>query len=183
MQMRFKALFAVAVLAALLSFTKFSHCQATVWDTPDQYIHACYSDLPSLFGERGMADHKWPYASDTNAVEYPVLTGLVMYATSFAAHSPVSYFNINMLWLALLFICVVLIAGRIKPEFAYLVAVAPAIHKYTRAVVHKLSQRSSCAPPKLRLLCTSGHAKASVCECVCVCVCVCVQWRALLVWV
>ena len=127
MQMRFKALFAVAVLAALLSFTKFSHCQATVWDTPDQYIHACYSDLPSLFGERGMADHKWPYVSDTNAVEYPVLTGLVMYATSFAAHSPVSYFNINMLWLALLFICVVLIAGRIKPEFAYLVAVAPAM--------------------------------------------------------
>ena len=39
-----------------------------------------------------MVDNKWPYASDTNAVEYPVLTGLVMYVTSFVAHTPISYF-------------------------------------------------------------------------------------------
>jgi uncharacterized membrane protein len=114
-------------LAALLSFTKFSHCESTNWATPDQYIHACYSDLPSLFGERGMVDNTWPYASDTNAVEYPVLTGLVMYATSFVAHSPISYFNFNALLLAFLFIGLVFIVYRIKPEFTYLVPVAPAM--------------------------------------------------------
>ena len=125
--MRTKAFLILAVLAALVSFTKFSHCQSTTWATPDQYIHACYSDLPSLFGERGLIDNKWPYASKTNAVEYPVITGLVMYATSFVAHSPISYFNINAIFLALLFIVVILIARRIKPEFAYLIPLAPAM--------------------------------------------------------
>jgi uncharacterized membrane protein len=127
MAMRTRALLALAIFAALLSFTKFSHCQGVQWATPDQYIHACYSDLPSLFGERGMAQNKWPYASDTNSIEYPVLTGLVMYATSFVAHTPVSYFNFNVFLLALLFIGLVLIIRKIKPEFAYLVPVAPAM--------------------------------------------------------
>jgi uncharacterized membrane protein len=127
MAMRTRALLALALLAALLSFTKFSHCEGINWATPGQYIHACYSDLPSLFGERGMADNTWPYASDTNAVEYPVLTGLVMYATSFVAHSPISYFNFNALLLALLFIFVIFIVRKIQPEFTYLVPVAPAM--------------------------------------------------------
>jgi len=122
-----RALILLAIVASLVSFTKFSHCESTTWATPDQYIHACYSDLPALFGERGMVDNKWPYASDTNSVEYPVLTGLVMYATSFVAHSPVSYFNFNALLLALLFIAVVVLARKIKPEYAYLVPVAPAM--------------------------------------------------------
>ena len=125
--MRIKVLLVLAIFAALLSFTKFSHCESTTWATPDQYIHACYSDLPALFDERAMADNTWPYSSKTNAVEYPVITGLVMYATSFVSHSPISYFNFNALLLALLFIAVVLIVRRIKPEFAYLVAVAPAM--------------------------------------------------------
>jgi len=127
MAMRTRALLALALLAALLSFTKFSHCEGINWATPGQYIHACYSDLPSLFGERGMADNTWPYASDTNSVEYPVLTGLVMYATSFVAHSPISYFNFNAFLLALLFIGLVFIVYRIKPEFTYLLPLAPAM--------------------------------------------------------
>ena len=125
--MRTKTFLILAVLAALVSFTKFSHCEKSTWATPDQYIHACYSDLPSLFGERGLIDNKWPYASKTNAVEYPVITGLVMYATSFVAHSPISYFNFNAIFLALLFIFVILIARKIKPEFAYLIPLAPAM--------------------------------------------------------
>jgi uncharacterized membrane protein len=127
MAMRTRALLALAIFAALLSFTKFSHCEGINWATPGQYIHACYSDLPSLFGERGMADNTWPYASDTNAVEYPVLTGLVMYATSFVAHSPISYFNFNALLLASLFIFIIFIIRKIQPEFTYLVPVAPAM--------------------------------------------------------
>jgi uncharacterized membrane protein len=122
-----KALLLLAIVASLLSFAKFSHCESTTWATPDQYIHACYSDLPTLFGERGMVDNKWPYASDTNAVEYPVLTGVIMYTTSFVAHSPISYFNFNALLLALLFIFVAILVRKIKPEYAYLIAAAPAM--------------------------------------------------------
>jgi uncharacterized membrane protein len=127
MQIRTKTLILLAILAALMSFTKFSYCEGTSWATPGQYIHACYSDLPSLFGERGMVDNKWPYSSDSTAVEYPVLTGLVMYGTSFLAHTPAGYFNLNAIFIALLFIGLVLITRKINPEYSYLVPVAPAV--------------------------------------------------------
>ena len=117
----------LAILAALLSVAKFSHCANTGWATPDQYVHACYSDLPALFEARGLSTNQWPFASDDNSVEYPVVTAMVLYATSFAANSPVSYFNINIFFLILLFIATVLVVRKIRPEFAYLVPVAPAM--------------------------------------------------------
>jgi len=125
--MKVRSLVVLAILASLLSFAKFSHCENTGWATPDQYIHACYSDIPALFGARGLDTHQWPYASANNSVEYPVLTGVVMYLTSFAANTPASYFNINIFFLVLLFLATVLLVRRIRPEFAYLVPVAPAM--------------------------------------------------------
>jgi hypothetical protein len=122
-----RALVALAILASLLSVAKFSHCANTGWATPDQYVHACYSDLPALFEARGLSTNEWPFASDDNSVEYPVLTAMVMYATSFAPNSPVSYFNINIFFLILLFIATVLVVRKIRPEFAYLVPIAPAM--------------------------------------------------------
>ena len=125
--MKLRSIIALAIFASLISFSKFSHCESTGWATPDQYVHACYSDLPSLYEARGLKDNKWPYSSEDNSVEYPVLTGLVMYATSFVANSPVSYFNINIFFLALLLIATVIIARKIRPQFAYLIPVAPAM--------------------------------------------------------
>ena len=122
-----RILVVLAILAALLSVAKFSHCANTGWATPDQYVHACYSDLPALFEARGLSTNQWPFASDDNSVEYPVITAMVMYVTSFAANSPVSYFNINVFFLILLFIATVLVVRKIRPEFAYLVPVAPAM--------------------------------------------------------
>ena len=122
-----RILVVLAILAALLSVAKFSHCANTGWATPDQYVHACYSDLPALFEARGLSTNEWPFASDDNSVEYPVVTAMVMYATSFAANSPVSYFNINIFFLILLFIATVLVVRKIRPEFAYLVPIAPAM--------------------------------------------------------
>jgi hypothetical protein len=122
-----RILVVLAILAALLSVAKFSHCANTGWATPDQYVHACYSDLPALFEARGLSSNEWPYASDDNSVEYPAVTAMVMYATSFAANSPVSYFNINIFFLILLFIATVIVVRKIRPEFAYLVPIAPAM--------------------------------------------------------
>jgi uncharacterized membrane protein len=125
--MKLRTLIVLAIFASLLSFAKFSPCQNSGWATPDQYIHACYSDLPALFEARGLKDNAWPYSSNENSVEYPVITGLVMYATSFLANSPISYFNINIFFIALLLITTVIIARRIRPEFAYLIPIAPAM--------------------------------------------------------
>jgi uncharacterized membrane protein len=125
--MKLRILIALAIGASLLSFAKFSHCENTGWATPDQYIHACYSDIPALFGSRGLDKNEWPFASDDNSVEYPVVTAMAMYATSFVANSPASYFNVNIFFLILLFIATVVLVRKIRPEFAYLVPVAPAM--------------------------------------------------------
>ena len=125
--MKLRILIALAICASLLSFAKFSHCENTGWATPGQYIHACYSDLPALYGSRGLDKNAWPFTSDDNSVEYPVVTAMVMYLTSFVANSPASYFNVNIFFLVLLFIAIVLLVRKIRPEFAYLVPVAPAM--------------------------------------------------------
>lgn len=125
--LRFRVALALAVLASLISFAKFSHCESTTWATPDQYIHACYSDLPSLFSARGLDKDIWPYESDLNSAEYPVLTGMVMFLTAKFVDSPISYFNINVIFLVLLFIGLVLLIRKMKPEFSYLLPVAPAM--------------------------------------------------------
>ena len=125
--MKLRILIVLAILASLLSFAKFNYCQSTGWASPGQYIHACYSDLPALYSSRGLDSNAWPYSSDDNSVEYPVITAMVMYATSFLANSPVSYFNINIFFLVLLFIATVIVVRKIRPEFAYLSAIAPAM--------------------------------------------------------
>jgi len=125
--MKVRTLVVLAIFASLLSFAKFSHCENTGWATPDQYIHACYSDLPALYGSRGLDKNIWPFTSDENSVEYPVITAMVMYVTSFVANSPASYFNVNIFFLVLLFIAIVLLVRKIRPEFAYLAPVAPAM--------------------------------------------------------
>jgi len=125
--MKVRTLVALALFASLVSFAKFSPCENTGWATPDQYIHACYSDLSALYVSRGLDTNTWPYASDDNSVEYPVITAMVMYGTSFVAKSPASYFNVNIFFLVLLFLATVIVVRKIRPEFAYLSAIAPAM--------------------------------------------------------
>ncbi len=126
-----KSAVVLAIIAALLSFVKFENCRSNGWAPPADYIHACYSDLPALFGERGLITNTWPYSKATNAVEYPPVTGLVMWATSFlvgdSGNKYRNYFDVNALLIALLFIASVIIIKKLKPQLWYLLPVAPAV--------------------------------------------------------
>lgn len=116
----------VAIFASLLSFTKFSYCESTNWAGPGQYIHACYSDLPALFSERAFGDGQWAFSGGDQAVEYPVLQGLVMWATTkISPEGAAGYFNLSALLIALLFIVSIFIFHRIRPEFTIIYALAP----------------------------------------------------------
>jgi len=121
----------LALIAVLLAFVKFDHCRIHGWGAPDNYVHACYSDLPSLFSDRGLTTHTWPYSSKTNAVEYPPLTGIVMYATSFLVQHNGDqyrkYFDVNAILLSILFIAVVLLLKRMRPDLWYLLPLAPVV--------------------------------------------------------
>lgn len=120
-----RLLVALAILASLFSYFKFSHCESVTWATPDQYIHACYSDLPALVSERAFGKGEWAYSGGEQAVEYPVLQGVVMWATAQITHSPIGYFRLNALLLGALFIFTTLLFHRIKPEYSYLYAITP----------------------------------------------------------
>ena len=121
----------LAIIAALISFVKFDYCRSNGWAPPGDYIHACYSDFPALFGERGLITNAWPYSSATNAVEYPPVTGVIMWATSFLVSDGENkfrnYFDVNALLIALLFIATVVFLEKLKPQLWYLLPVAPAV--------------------------------------------------------
>ena len=117
----------LALLASLLSFAKFNHCAATGWQSPDQYVHACYSDIPALYGERGLDKGVWAYSSGADSVEYPVIQGAIMWITAkVIPHGINNYFYTSALLLALLFIFISFITFKMKPEFGYLLPLAPA---------------------------------------------------------
>ena len=130
MRTQVRALIALALLASLISFAKFSSCESSGWATPDQYIHACYSDIPALFGDRGLSKGDWAYANGADSVEYPVVTGTVMWAlaqiTPSGADAVNKYFHINIILIALLLMLTSLIIFKLRPEFAYLYPLAPA---------------------------------------------------------
>jgi len=130
LQNKARAIVALAILASLISFLKFSHCESSGWATPDQYIHACYSDIPALYGERGLSKGEWSYANGSDSVEYPVVTGAVMWAlaqiTPSGDDSIKNYFNINIFFIALLLILTSLLIYKFRPEYAYLYPLAPA---------------------------------------------------------
>lgn len=130
MQKNARALIALAILGSIISFAKFNHCTSTNWATPDQYIHACYSDIPALYGERGLNKGEWAYSNGESAVEYPVVTGAIMWAiakiTPSGERSLQSYYYLNIFLLAILFILISLVVSKLRPEFAYLTPIAPA---------------------------------------------------------
>ena len=127
MRVGIRVVLLLAVLSSLLSFAKFNYCSAENWQSPGQYIHACYSDIPALYGERELDTGRWAYSGGESAVEYPVIQGAIMWLTAKVIPQGVdNYFHLNVLLLALLFLFISFITFKIKPDFAYLLPLAPA---------------------------------------------------------
>lgn len=127
MRVSSRVLILIAICASLVSYAKFNFCAQTGWQSPGQYIHACYSDIPALYGDRQLDKGVWAYSSGADSVEYPVIQGTVMWLTAkVIPHGVNNYFYGNVILLALLFIFIALITWKIRPEFGYLAAIAPA---------------------------------------------------------
>jgi uncharacterized membrane protein len=120
----------VTLIATILSFAKFNHCRGSGWGSPDVYIHMCYSDISALYGAREINTDAWPYSSADNSVEYPVLTGITMWATGLLIDDPNGYkpyFDLNITLIIFLLFASVFILWRLKPEFSPLFPIAPAV--------------------------------------------------------
>ncbi len=134
-----RVLLVLVFVVSGLGIVQKQHCRVDGWTAPGQYTHACYSDLPPLYFARGLSEGDVPYIAQTpdHQVEYPVLTGAVMWVTAKLVPSsddPTQrsrwYFDINALLLALAAAVVVVAtmrtAGR-RPWDAALVAAAPVL--------------------------------------------------------
>jgi len=75
---------AAAVLVGLTSLTvafgvlQKAHCFSKGWSSPDQFWHACYSDLPLIYQTNGLG-HAMPYLPGAQHLDQPLITGLVMW--------------------------------------------------------------------------------------------------------
>jgi uncharacterized membrane protein len=120
----------VSLSAGLISFLKFNHCRVNDWASPDNYTHACYTDIPALFSERGLNTNIFPYLSSTNSIEYPPVIGLGNWLISFITPSENSFrtfFDINALIILVLFFISAIIVRKIAPTYQYLFPLAPAV--------------------------------------------------------
>jgi uncharacterized membrane protein len=114
----------------VISFLKFNHCRVNDWASPDNYVHACYTDIPALFSERSLDTNTFPYLSPTNSIEYPPVIGLGNWLISFITpneNSFRSFFDINALIIIVLFFISATIVRKISPTYQYIFPLAPAV--------------------------------------------------------
>ena len=114
----------------MISFLKFNHCRVNGFTSPDNYVHACYTDIPALFSERGLDTNTFPYLSPTNSIEYPPVIGLGNWLISFITPSENSFrtfFDINALIIIVLFFISAIIVRKISPTYQYIFPLAPAV--------------------------------------------------------
>ncbi len=126
----------------LLAVLTRQHCRRTLWASPDQFTHACYSDVPALYGAAGLPDGALPYldAVAGDHLAQPVGTGGLLWLLSLVAPGGADElrwaFDLAAVLLAVAFVALVLAVAalaRHRPWDAALVALSPAV--VTGAVV------------------------------------------------
>ncbi len=121
------------VLVAVGAASK-HHCRARGWSTPDQFVHACYSDLPVVYTSSGLSQGLGPYGDGVSLGQPPLtaalawLIGLVA-PRGTGADAQRAYFDagaVVLLVAALVtVVAVALAAGRRRSWDALLVALSP----------------------------------------------------------
>jgi len=117
----------LAGLVGLISLIKSDHCRDNGFASPDNYTHLCYSDIPALFGSRGLNLGVNPYQDSVNAMEYPVGTGYIASTLARFSDSYLQFFDINALALISLLIATTFLLWKITPRLWYLFPLAPAV--------------------------------------------------------
>lgn len=129
---------AVTATTALALLTR-QHCRATLWASPDQFTHACYSDVPSVYLTSGLDTGTVPYLQEAGGafLAAPVGTGGLLWALAQLVPAGVDpgeasrwVFDLAVLLVAVaaavLVVAVAALAGR-RPWDTALVALSPVL--------------------------------------------------------
>ena len=76
---------ALTCLTLALHFIQKSPCRDGAWSDYEQYTKFCYTDVLALYYAEGLSDGAVPYLD--HAVEYPVLTGVLMGVIGLPVHA------------------------------------------------------------------------------------------------
>jgi Glycosyltransferase family 87 len=102
------------------------------WADGRQYNLLCYSDVAALYAsddrDRGLDEGRFPYLDGEN--EYPVLTGVAMWAAALPATSYASFFNWNAVLLTAAALVTAAMLHRLVGSRALFFAVAPTLAIY-----------------------------------------------------
>jgi uncharacterized membrane protein len=130
---------AVAVCAAALvgGFALKARC-LTDWSGYVQYERLCYNDIQPLYGAREIDSHTFPYLDGSlrggdlvgGAIEYPVLTGLFMWASGLLVTTVDQYLIVSSLLLAPFGLLVARWLAEMRGRRALLWAGAPGLVLY-----------------------------------------------------
>lgn len=110
------------------------HCRAVGWNTPDQFVHACYSDMPVVYTSSGLAGGLGPYSDGVSLGQPPVTAALAWLVGRFVPHevsigAQRSYFDVSSIVLLLAALVVVVAVwtctGRRRGWDALLFAASP----------------------------------------------------------
>lgn len=134
-----RVLVVLAMVVVAIGVVQKQHCRSEGWSSPDQFFHACYSDLPAMYQTAGLHDGLMPYLQPAGGthLDQPVLTGTVMWAIAKVVPSgdlvtqTLWYVDLSTVLIALLVVALVLLtlrsAGARRPWDAALVALSPLI--------------------------------------------------------
>jgi uncharacterized membrane protein len=103
------------------------------------YERLCYSDLPPLYGIRGVSENVFPYVHGDldeggglvdGAMEYPVLTGVFMWASGLPVEDANQFYVVSAVLLAPAALAAAYLLARMAGPRALLWAAAPALALY-----------------------------------------------------
>ena len=127
----------VCALGLVAGFALKAQCMAD-WSHFIQYERLCYNDIQPLYGARGIDADTFPYVSGSlqdgdllgGAIEYPVLTGVFMWATGLLVDNVDQYLIVSTVLLVPFALLVAHLLSELRGPRALMWAAAPALVFY-----------------------------------------------------
>ncbi|HZA20989.1 MAG TPA: glycosyltransferase 87 family protein [Actinomycetota bacterium] len=129
---------AVCAVAVAGGFALKAQC-LTDWVGFVQYERLCYNDIQPLYGARHIDSGAFPYVNGSlddgelvgGAIEYPVLTGVFMWAGGLLVDDVDAYLVVSAIMLAPFALVVAYLLARMRGRTALMWAAAPALVLYS----------------------------------------------------
>lgn len=128
-----------SLCSCILAFIKFNPCRLNDFSSASVTLNACYSDIPMFWKSRLLEVHLWPYSylpipelsEIIPPIEYPVIVGTIIWLLSFITSqqgiADVNYFDVNALFIVLLFTTTSFYLFKIVKNKVFFLIFAPAV--------------------------------------------------------